>query len=254
MEQLNYKIHSKENTYFVLKLIFSIPIYGLIAWAIYGIATTDAPISQFVILITYGIFIAIYIFFATGVMIGHIKGNGIRITKIQFPEIYNILEKQCEQLNMEIPPVYMLQNGGLLNAFATRFVGRNYVVIYSEIFDLAFEQGVDELSFIIAHELGHIKRNHISKRLWTFPSIIIPFLNSAYSRACEYTCDNIGKSLSPKGAALGLLILASGKTVYKKVNVHEYLSSSQNEKGFWKWFAEKVSSHPNLPKRIENID
>jgi len=253
MENLSYKINPKENIYFTIKLMFSIVIYGLIAFAIYSLFTTDAPVSQFLILIIYGVLIALYIFFATGIMIGHIKGNGIRITKNQFPEIYHIIEKQCEQLNMEIPPVYMMQNGGVLNAFATKFIGRNYVVIYSEIFDLAFEEGINELSFVVAHELGHIKRNHISKRLWLFPSIIIPFLNSAYSRACEYTCDNIGNALSPSGSTLGLLILASGKTGYKKVNMDEYINSSKNETGFWLWFAEKVSSHPNLPKRIENI-
>jgi len=253
MENLNYKVNPKENIYFTIKLLFSIVIYGLIAFAIYSLINTSTPVAQFLVLIIYGVLIALYVFFATGIMIGHIKGNGIKITKKQFPEIYGILEKQCEQLNMEIPPVYMMQSGGVLNAFATKFIGRNYVVIYSEIFDLAFEEGIDELSFVVAHELGHIKRNHISKRLWLFPSIIIPFLNSAYSRACEYTCDNIGNALSPNGSTLGLLILASGKTGYKKVNMDEYINSSKNETGFWLWFAEKVSSHPNLPKRIENI-
>lgn len=254
MEKLVYKINPKENIYFTVKLLFSIAIYVLIAFAIYSLFTTSALISQFLVLIIYGVLIALYVFFATGIMIGHIKGNGVRITKNQFPEIYQILEKQCEQLDMEVPPVYMMQHGGVLNAFATKFIGRNYVVIYSEIFDLAFEEGIDELSFVVAHELGHIKRNHISKRLWLFPSIIIPFLNSAYSRACEYTCDNIGNALSPSGSKLGLLILASGKTSYKKVNMDEYLNSSRNETGFWLWFSEKVSSHPNLPKRIENIN
>ena len=253
MENLNYEINPKENIYFTIKLLFSILIYGLIGFAIYSLFTRSASVAQFAILIIYGVLIALYVFFATGIMIGHIKGNGIRITKNQFPEIYHIIEKECEQLNMEIPPVYMMQNGGILNAFATKFIGRNYVVIYSEIFDLAFEEGINELSFVIAHELGHIKRNHISKRLWLFPSIIIPFLNAAYSRACEYTCDNIGHALSPSGSTLGLLILASGKTGYKKVNMDEYLNSFKNESGFWLWFSEKVSSHPNLPKRIENI-
>ena len=253
MEEVSYEINSKENLYFNIKLLFSIVIYGLIGLAIYSIITTGAPIAQFMVLIIYAILIAFYIFFATGIMIGHIKGNGVRVTENQFPEIYRIVEKQCEQLKIDIPPVYMIQNAGVLNAYATKFIGRNYVVIYSEIFDLAFEEGINELSFVIAHELGHIKRNHITKRLWLFPSIIIPFLNSAYSRACEYTCDNIGNALSPNGSTLGLLILASGKTGYKKVNMDEYLNSSNNETGFWLWFAEKVSSHPNLPKRIENV-
>ena len=187
-------------------------------------------------------------------MVGYVKGNGVRITIDQFPDVYSTIQKQCEQLNINVPPVYIIQNGGVLNAFATRFVGRNYVVLYSEIFELAFEDAADELNFVIAHELGHIKRHHLIKRFWLWPSSLIPFLGASYSRACEFTCDNIGHALSPNGSKLGLLLLASGKKIYKNVNVKEYLSSASYESGFWVWFAEKVSSHPNLPKRIDNLE
>ena len=45
-------------------------------------------------------------------------------------------------------------------------------------------------------------------------------------------------------------MLASGKTIYRKVNLREYLRQDTTEDGFWKWFAEKVSTHPNLTKRL----
>ncbi|HTN18824.1 MAG TPA: M48 family metallopeptidase [Pelobium sp.] len=252
-EPLQYRIHPKENLYFTIKVILSIPIYGLLFYGLYALFTTDKSLVAFIPLIIYAILILIYVFLAKGILVGHIKGNAVRLSEKQFPEVYQILVKQCEQLDMEIPPVYVMQHGGVLNAFATRFIGKNYVLIYSEIFDMALEGGVDELSFVMAHELGHIKRNHIIKRFWLFPSLFIPFIGSAYSRACEYTCDNIGDALSPDGSKAGLLVLASGKTCHKSVNVQEYLDNANTETGFWKWFAEKVSSHPNLPKRIENI-
>jgi Zn-dependent protease with chaperone function len=252
-EPLQYRIHPKENVYFTIKLIFSIPLYCLIFYGVYALFTTDKSLVAFIPLIIYAILILVYVFFAKGILVGHIKGNAVRLSERQFPEIYQILEKQCEQLDMEIPPVYVMQHGGVLNAFATRFIGKNYVLIYSEIFDLAMEGAVDELSFVMAHELGHIKRNHIIKRFWLFPSLFIPFIGSAYSRACEYTCDNIGNALSPNGSQTGLLVLASGKAAHKQVNVQEYLDNANTETGFWKWFSEKVSSHPNLPKRIENV-
>ena len=88
------------------------------------------------------------------------------------------------------------------------------------------------------------------KSLILIPSCIVPFLRTAYSRACEYTSDNIGYTLAPKGVKSGLLLLASGKGIYKKVNVNEYLDQDKIEDGFWKWFAEKVSTHPNLTKRL----
>jgi len=255
MEKLNYEVHSKEKIYFTIKSVISVIIYALIFYKILDILVNDdintGPSTY--VFIMYAIIIIVWLFFSAGIMAGHIQGNGISISRKQFPEIYSLIEKHCDELDMEVPPVYMIQNGGVLNAFATRFVGRNYVVIYSDIFDLAHEEGMNELSFIIAHELGHVKRKHVLKRLLLFPSFIIPFLGSAYSRACEFTCDNIGNALSPNGSKNGLMILAAGKRSFNKVNMEQYLASAEDETGFWKWFSEKVSSHPNLPNRIENL-
>ena len=253
MENLNYQVNPKENIYFVLKVVFTILVYGLTYKLFVALGSSELG-SPYYVLLVYGLMFALYLFFVNGVMAGYVKGNGVRITIDQFPDFYRTIEKQCELLKMDSPPVYIIQNGGVLNAFAARFVGRNYVVLYSEIFELSFEEAADELNFVIAHELGHIKRHHMIKRFWLWPSSLIPFLGASYSRACEYTCDNIGHALSPNGSKLGFLLLASGKKTYKNVNVREYLSSASYESGFWVWFAEKIASHPNLPKRIENIE
>lgn len=254
MEEINYKVHPKENIYFTIRLFVSIIMYGVIGFTIVESSSSKLGGMESIIIYIYASLIMLYLFVSMGLLVGYIKGNGIKITENQFPEIFAILESQSEKLGLRtVPTAYILQSGGVLNAFATKFIGRNYVVIYSEIFELAYEQGQDALEFIIAHELGHIKRNHITKSLILIPSLIIPFLQSAYSRACEYTCDNIGKALNSNGARDGLLILASGKKLYNKVNVEDYIYESQNEKGFWKWFSEKISSHPNLPKRIEKM-
>jgi Zn-dependent protease with chaperone function len=82
------------------------------------------------------------------------------------------------------------------------------------------------------------------------PSVIIPFLASAYSRACEYTCDAVGAAFSPAGIKQGILILASGPKLFKKMNVDAYMQQGFSEKGFWTWLAEKFSSHPHLNKRL----
>lgn len=254
MEKINYEVYPMENFYFSIRLIISLIVYALIGLGIMAAIESKAGGAQMFVLFFYAILIVLYLFVSLGLLVGYIRGNAIRITKNQFPEAYAILEKQCDKLGLDsIPAAYVLQSGGILNAFATRFIGRNYVVIYSEVFELAYEQGQDALEFVIGHELGHIKRNHIIKSLYLLPSAIIPFLASAYSRACEFTCDNIGKALNSNGAKDGLLILAAGKQLYKKVNIAEYINEEKVDHSFWKWFSEKVSSHPNLPKRIERM-
>jgi Zn-dependent protease with chaperone function len=152
--------------------------------------------------------------------------------------------------------LYLLQGGGMLNAFAMRFVGRNYVVLYSDVLEAAYHEGMPAVEFILGHELGHIKRNHVGllKMILLFPGHLIPFLGSDYSRACEYTCDNIGYHLSPEGAVKGLLILAAGKKLYKKVDVDALLDNAGNEPLLAQWVAEIFSTHPHLIKRVRNLN
>jgi hypothetical protein len=125
---------------------------------------------------------------------------------------------------------------------------------FPDIFSL-YKSDIEAVKFVLAHELGHVKQKHNQKRFWTFPSSIIPFLTPAYSRACEYTCDNIGGSLIPDetGRLNGLLLLAGGKHIYKEINIKNYLETAERHRSFAVDLVNLFISHPYLPKRIENL-
>ncbi|MCW3788250.1 M48 family metallopeptidase [Plebeiibacterium sediminum] len=249
--RLNYKVSSKEGFYFGIKLLVSMAAYA--ALILLFVKGSPIPISThtITIIVLYAVLIVFALLFRMGILVGYLRGNSIKLTQSQFPDIYKIVVEQCEKIGLKrIPDVFLLQAGGLLNAFATRFMGRNYIVIYSDVLEEAYEKNLASVEFIIGHELGHIKRKHLQKRLFLFPSFIIPFLNQAYSRACEYTCDNIGASLSPDGVVNGLVLLSSGKKLYGRVDVKNFVEQGKTHRGFWVWFAEKISTHPNLTKRI----
>jgi Zn-dependent protease with chaperone function len=250
---LKYEVHPKEKFYFAIKVIAALFGYVLIIYEINLLLKSETPEIATIILI-YTAVIIFYLFCRIGIMIGYIKGNGVKITAQQFPDIYKIVEKQSAQLGLtRIPDVYLLQSGGLLNAFATGFLGSKYVVIYSDVLEEAYESNLESVEFIVGHELGHIKRNHMTKNLLLFPAFFVPFLSVAYSRGCEYTCDNIGGALNSKGAHQGLLLLASGKKLWRKIKYDSFVQQEQTEKGFWFWFAEKCSTHPRLTKRLERF-
>lgn len=250
-QRVQYEVHPKEKLYFTLKVLFSGIIYTILAIALIGALSTPQGSIAATGVLFYVILIIIGILFSIGLLIGHLKGNAVKITADQFPDIYEIVRKQSEALKLSaVPQAYILQSGGLLNAFATKFLGRNYIVIYSEILEEAYENNIEAVEFVIAHELGHVERNHITKNMLLFPSALVPFLQPAYSRGCEYTCDRIGAALSPKGAVTGLSVLAAGKKLYKKVNVDAYVAQNRTEAGFWPWIAEKLSTHPKLTKRV----
>ena len=234
-------IHKDEKKYFVLSLIISIIVYVLLLLSVEGIA-----IFLFLILVT---------FFANGLMLARIRTNGVRLSTGQFPEVYEKVGELCEAMKIsKIPDVYVMESSGVLNAFATKYSRKNMIVLYSEFFDLINSEDKDELAFVIAHELAHISRKHIVKQFFILPAMGIS-LGKAYSRACEYTCDRIAANYinNAEAAMNGLTILAIGKTLYKKVDRSEYLKQSSMEKGFFAMLAEKSSTHPALPIRINEI-
>lgn len=233
---------NRENVYFFISLFFSILIYAAAVVSIFGIAIA---LTIFVIML-----------FANAIMLGSIRGNGVRIHERQFPDVYERVQTLAKQMELKkVPDVFVIQSEGALNAFATRFFGRDMVVLYSEVFELAREQGQEELDFIIAHELTHVKRRHVWKNLLILPAGFIPFLSQAYSRSCEYTCDRHAAFTIQNAAAAkrALTLLGIGKKTYMEVNEDAYLEQIATESNAVVWLSEVLSTHPRLPKRVQAI-
>ncbi|QIB26819.1 M48 family metallopeptidase [Caloranaerobacter azorensis] len=237
---MKLKVYPKERFYLFLMFIVSAIIYAMLILSRIGIM--------------YLLIATIFAFFAHGIFIGSIRGNSIRVSDKQFPEVYKIAKDLSQKIGFEeVPSIYIMQSGGMLNAFATKFLGRNFVIIYSDVLELAYKEGEPAVAFIIAHELAHIKRKHLTWRGLLYPAMLVPLLGPAYSRACEYTSDLIAAQLVPEGAIQGLTVLATGKRLYQKLNILEVINQSEEESGFWIWLSEKFSNHPNLIKRINRV-
>ncbi|MDI3257915.1 MAG: M48 family metallopeptidase [Kyrpidia sp.] len=238
----NTLVHQKEKGYFVLCVLISIVVYIALIVSVVGIP--------------YLIALVVLSFFVHALAMAHLRLNGVRLSTRQFPEVYERIGKLCNRMGLSsVPDVYVIQSGGLLNAFATRFFGRNMIVVYSDIFELIATGADDILEYVITHELAHIKRMHITKHMLLLPAQWIPFLGNAYSRACEYTCDRMAAFMTGNtdAAVNGLTMLAVGKSLYPMVDVGEYLYQGEHNRGFFLWLAEKLSSHPPLPKRIAEV-
>jgi Zn-dependent protease with chaperone function len=247
-----YYVHPRERVYFTLELLFTLLFLTVLLYlpslrskaAFGGMRTIAAYILVFILVAL----------FRNGLFVGLVRGSCVRVGPEQFPEVHDILRSHSERLGLKrVPALYIMQSGGILNALALRCVGKNYVVIYSSVLEAAYKQGLDAVSFIIGHELGHIARMHMSKKIMLFPSALLPPLAFAYSRACEYTCDGIAFQLCPEGAVKGLCILGVGPELHERVNVMRFIEDCGRQKGGWGRLAEMMSSHPFLPNRIMNI-
>ncbi len=274
-ERLAHLIHRRERPYLTLIILASVGIYLWLGATLIGVAAlgnqlaevakqaqdaTSAagasvvpatPAFSTLTLLTYvGVFLLVYLI-AHGHMVGHLRGNGVRVTAQQFPLINRLVEQHATTLGLNPPPpVYVLQAGGVLNAFATRFFSREFVVLYSDVVALAHDRGEDALGFVVGHELAHIRRGHLKHRWLKLPGHLVPYLGKAYSRACEYTCDRFSAECAPEGAISGLLVLAAGKSLYRDVDARKFAEQANTESGFWVRRAEIASTHPRLPKRV----
>ena len=168
-------VYKTEDILFVIALVLS-----LLIWLLLLIGTVGM-----LLLVALVVFVA-YLF-AHSAYISYIRGNGVRLSKEQYPDLYAQVEAACKKLGMQtVPDAYLVNSNGVLNALATRFLWRNFLVLYADIVS-ALDARPGAVSFYIGHELGHIIRGHLAWGPLLAPGKCFPYLGFAYRRAQEYT-------------------------------------------------------------------
>lgn len=251
-------VYKTETPLFVILLIFSIlfvwlPVVGMLV-AMAGFIAVKGDYSGLVILVYVAAFLLFYLF-AQSAFISHIRGGGVRITKDQFPDLHRQLEDASRKLGMEkVPEAYLLNSNGVLNAIATRFLWRNFLILYADVVN-GLEDRPGAVSFYIGHELGHIARGHLTWGPILAPGKCLPLAGYAYRRAQEYTCDLHGLACCSEheDAQRALVMLAAGKRRWKSLDLAAYSQQLGMTGGFWMSFHELIGDYPWLVKRVEHV-
>jgi Zn-dependent protease with chaperone function len=226
---------------------FSLAI-SLVFWFVLIVSTLG-------IALLWLLFLGLFYLFAQSALIAYLKGTAVRVGPSQFPDLHGRVVQSCRKLGVAtLPEVFLLNGDGIFNAFATRFLGRNFIVLFSDIVD-AMQARPDALNFYIGHELGHIQRKHT---LWApvlLPASVLPLLGAAYSRAREYTCDLHGLACCehPDDALRGLSALAAGGKRWKSIDIPHYVAQVKAMDGFWMSLHELLADYPWLVKRMARL-
>lgn len=231
----------RENVYFRVALVISI-----LVWLVCVVTITPIVIVGIV---------GLFVWLGNGLLVAQLKADAVKVEGDQLPELANTFTKVCAKLQIQkIPDLYVLQSGGLLNAFTTRHSGRNFVVVYSELLD-TYGPDSAEIEFLLGHELGHIKRSHILKRLLVAPGLFFPLLGNAYSRACELSCDRHGmfSATESQGAINAMMILAGGKLAKTLMTPAPLASQYAKHRGFFVSWYELISGYPTMSQRLANL-
>ncbi|WP_318488845.1 M48 family metallopeptidase [Photobacterium leiognathi] len=241
--------HPKENLYRMLCII----IGGLI-WAALLLGTLFS-------ILVFLIPIAFFLWLSSKFFQASIFGNAVHVNNNQYTSLNTMANEIATALNIKNKPEMFIVNAqGLTNALAVKFLARKYTLLFSDLVDLLWEEKKqDQLRFVIAHELAHHAAGHVNFwiNLLMKPAMFVPFLGSAYSRACELTCDRIAAEIvNDKQASLNALIaLASGsKELLAATNNDSFVQQELSVPAVFGFLQEITSSHPRMTKRVIAIN
>ena len=231
----------RERTLFKMGVVIS-----AIAWA--ALVVT-------VIGLVYGAFIGLFLLAARALFLAHVRGNGVRVSERQLPEVHASVKAAAERLGLDqAPEVYVVQGGGMLNAFATKLFSRRFVILLSDLVEQCRDPR--QLDFVVGHEVGHLAAGHLRWSTFLLPFHLVPWLGAAYSRAREYTCDRCGLAVAGdlEQSARALVVLAAGGHVAGRADLGAFTAQHLETGGFWMAALELSGTHPYLCKRVAALD
>lgn len=170
-------------------------------------------------------------------------GSHLKITSDNYPKIYEYLKYACKILDVQKVPELYIEWGYNINA-CTVGAENPIIVINSGLIDLCDD---DEIMFVIGHELGHVKSNHMLYHMMAqvinFIIDQIPFGNIAaaplqyalyyWDRMSEFTADRAGLLCCQKPTvAIKSLIKMAGLpySQYDKINVESFIQQAKDFK------------------------
>ena len=219
---------------------------------------TEEDVPMELSFLVYGVMLYVILRVYVYYLYAYYRSMSVRITEKNFPEVYEIVEDYAKKLGIQTPKVYVVQSSGVLNACATFLVRKQWIMITSELFEVAYREhhDMDSLKFVIAHEMAHIYYGHATFRynLSILFANVIPIVSQNASRAREYSCDRLAQRLTGVDGIDAMLALMVDRHLYKMVDKEDYLQEARAQRGFFLWVANLLADHPVSCKRIVALE
>ncbi|HME82865.1 MAG TPA: hypothetical protein VKF82_12445 [Candidatus Eremiobacteraceae bacterium] len=185
----------------------------------------------------------------------YIRGNSVRLSRTQFPEIYAILEAHCSVLEMtQLPELFLTAD--TIKPYSQTYSAwhEDYIILHQNLFGSDYRQTLDVVAFTLGHELGALRLHHTA--LWNDMLLTyvhaIKFLANPLSRIRVFSRDRYGAFLAPTGFR-GLLIYAAGRRMMDYVDIPDYLAQARRYGGFWSFFNAFFYPRPQALVRIQEL-
>lgn len=169
----------------------------------------------------------------------NLLGNAVRIGPNQISSVYEIVEELARRLGVEVPETY-IKYDPTFNAMTLGSNRDHLVIIHSALMDNFTRE---ELMFVIGHELGHIKSNHVTYNTIAYlcalglggfvAAAFRPLLLAieAWQRRAEITADRAGLLAcgDPVASVQALTMFALGsRKLLDEFSLPDFLSQEQD--------------------------
>ncbi|WP_297901439.1 M48 family metallopeptidase [uncultured Parabacteroides sp.] len=181
----------------------------------------------------------------TGVKANYVihKGSSYHVTEDSCPELFHLVKEAASILDVaDLPRVYLEWNYGI-NGYTTGYKETTMMVLNTGVIDLMSDM---EQTFVIGHELGHIKSKHVIYH--TMGSLLTNFISEVpiigfisdklfsialmrWSRMSEFTADRAGLlACQDLDAAMKAIIKMSGVPgrYFDRINVDAFLREAED--------------------------
>jgi len=181
-------------------------------------------------------------------------GNGVQVSTRQLPELYDALARFCGRLGHQpIPALYIADKAnGVSEAFAAWH--HQYIVIRPVFFIAPLEEVRPIYEFEIARELGRIRLGHTRwwEELLVAYVVKLPLLRNPLLHSRTYAYDRYAAWLAPDSMR-GLTVYASGRPLYKLVDLPAFIAQADATRGFWPWLSNLTRAEPHVAFRLRAL-
>jgi len=165
--------------------------------------------------------------------------NSIRVSETQYSKLWTIMNRLCTTFDWPVQPTVFVTQSPFLNG-GTLGVDKPMIVINSSVLHMLDD---DELTCLLAHELGHIMSGHAAYKTLLYlllnitfnllpvsQMLIVPIILALreWDRKSELSADRVEVlALQNPEPSYELLIKLAGGTKPGEVNINEFFKQAQ---------------------------
>ena len=183
---------------------------------------------------------------------GNIRGNSVRVSRDQFPEIYGILERQCQKLGVtKLPELYLSDASDESHAFSAW--SRNYIVLGTDYLG-PVQESLGTIEFFLGRQIGAMRLGYAKwwNELLMWYVLKLPLISLPVRKARVLSQDRYGAFLAG-GSIRPLIVLVTGRLLSRAVNVDGYLDQVGKYGGLWDRVGAWTAKAPPLARRVKAL-